>query len=500
MGDGTAIGSTLLGQDQTAKATPEQVTTPWFDVTETGLDSTSADRLARLPPLSPTPCEANALKLGLMWQWESYGLPSYSNVFMGQLQVHEPHCHVVKGSAIRRHFNSSGCEREDCGGLVAPIFPFHRGFERGSVQFRFYATAQAVPDGARFLVLPFCFEKQGSFTKAAIYILSFLRWPWGNMSISADTADDAGEDNVRQLFKWYGSTTVVPGEVELNVVLHVTNCSESANLKKGEPRLGVVPTKGGVAVEFWQPWENIPANKADQHFYVPAACFAASRAMSFEPYLVSTVLAKINNYGLFDNVERWVFEGPAMTMGHTGLMTVAEARLRATRCPAGEGQNNSIQIAGSPSADDSIEVPLLYRCWGAPGNRIEQINSHDAWTDVEFWTDSEICIPDITAISQVNSEFYSFENRFGHTSICTDASLLTAYQFLISEKFFTGWHVYHATIGLSYSTISQTQQTGVLGRGETNYFAQLFNNLDVEPTDVQLGVTNFLEKEFEASC
>lgn len=118
---------------------------------------------------------------------------------------------------------------------MAPNFPFMCGFERGSI--RFYATAQAVPDGARFLLMPFCFEKQGSFAEAAIYILSFLRWPWGNMSILADTVDDAGGDHVCQLFTWYGATTVVPGEVNLNVVLHLTNFSDAANLRQGEPRL-----------------------------------------------------------------------------------------------------------------------------------------------------------------------------------------------------------------------------------------------------------------------
>lgn len=170
-----------------------------------------------------------------MWQWASYGKPkaSYESVLTGQLQVHEPHLHIARGSEIRRHFNSSGCEREDCGGLVAPTFPFMRGSKRGSI--RFYATAQA--DGARFLLLPFCFKKQGSFAEAAIYILSFLRWPWGNMSILANTADDAGGDHVRQLFTRYGATTVVPEEVNLNVVLHVTNFSDAAHLRQGEPRL-----------------------------------------------------------------------------------------------------------------------------------------------------------------------------------------------------------------------------------------------------------------------
>lgn len=495
MGDGTSITSTALGQDQTAKTTPEQVTTPRFDVTETGLDATSADRLARLPPPTPTTCEANALKLGLMWQWASYGLPNASaaNVFTGQLQVHEPNRHIVKGGAIRRHFNSSGCEREDCGGLVSPMFPFMCGFVRGAI--RFYATAQAVPDGARFLLLPFCFEKQGAFAEAAIYILSFLRWPWGNMSISADTADDAGGGHVRRLFTWYGATTVVPGETVLNVVLHVTNFSEAANLRKGEPRLGVVPTMGGTAVEFWQPWEPIPVNyKADQHYFVPAAAFAASWALSFEPNLVANVLAKINNFGLFDNVERWVFEGPAMHMGHSGLMAVAEARMHATRCAEGEGQNLSLQIAGSLTAGDNVEVPLMYRCWAAAGNRIGQIDSRVPWTDVEFWADSEVCLPDITAISQINSGFYAFDKRFGITSIRTDSALLTAYQFIISEKMFVGWHLFHATMGLGYSSISQAQRAGMPGQGETSYFSQLFNNLAVEPNDVQVALENFLER------
>nr|WAK77307.1 MAG: structural protein [Totiviridae sp.] len=495
MGDGTSVTSTILGQNQTAKATPEQVTTPRFDVTETGLDATSADRLARLPPPTPTTCEANALKLGLMWQWASYGSPqaTTANIFTGQLQVHEPNRHIVKGSAIKRHFNSSGCEREDCGGLITPTFPFLCGFERGAV--RFYATAQAVPDGARFLLLPFCFEKQGSFAEAAIYILSFLRWPWGNMSLSADTADDAGQGNVRRLFTWYGATTVVPGETVLNVVLHVTNYSEAANLQKGEPRLGVVPTMGGTAVEFWQPWEPIPVNyKADQHYYVPAASFAASWAMSFEPNLVANVLAKINNYGLFDNVERWVFEGPAMHMGHSGIMAVAEAHMRATRCAEGEGQNLSLQIAGSLSVNDNVEVPLMYRCWAAAGNRIAQVESHAVWTDVEFWPDTEVCVPDIITISQINSGFYAFDKRFGVTSIRTDATLLTAYQYLICEKMFVGWHLFHATMGLGYSTLSQAQRAGMPGQGETVYFAQLFDNLVLEPTDMQVALENILER------
>ncbi|KAL1474946.1 hypothetical protein MTO96_037647 [Rhipicephalus appendiculatus] len=96
--------------------------------------------------------------------------------------------------------------------------------------------------------------------------------------------------------------------------------------------------------------------------------------MSFDPTQLAVVISKIKNYGLFDNVERWVFEGPTLAMGHSGLMTVAKARMHAVRRMEGNNTPRGPVISDTLRADGGDEVPLLYRCWATPGNRMEQIN------------------------------------------------------------------------------------------------------------------------------
>ncbi|KAL1457312.1 hypothetical protein MTO96_043524 [Rhipicephalus appendiculatus] len=86
------------------------------------------------------------------------------------------------------------------GELVMPCFPFHSKWKRGKIRF---SSAQLVPHGESYLIMPAAFEGRLSFREAAVFQLTFLPWPWGNMSIAlktikdGDTAERAGVHVVR---------------------------------------------------------------------------------------------------------------------------------------------------------------------------------------------------------------------------------------------------------------------------------------------------------------
>lgn len=87
---------------------------------------------------------------------------------------------------------------------------------------------------------------------------------------------------------------------------------------------------GGTPVEFWQPWALIPVSyRAGQHHYVPAASFAASWAMCPD----TCICRAGKNPRIWTIRQRGAVSvrRPTLAMGHAGVMTVAEAKLHATR-------------------------------------------------------------------------------------------------------------------------------------------------------------------------
>nr|WAK77256.1 MAG: polyprotein [Totiviridae sp.] len=472
---GSAVAPTARGTTESEESKTKPVIVPRIEVTAMGIDKTTAERLAISPAPGPTTCEANALKLGLMVDWVKYGErdgPEMS-VLTGQAQVHEPRVRISAETTITRLFNASGIPREDCGGMVVPCFPFHQKWRRGKL--RFFSSAQLVPRGEPYIFMPSCFDGQSSFVEAAVFLLTFLPWPWGNMSLLVKTAVHDSTELRDQIYAWHGTTTVVPGFLNLNVVLHQTNVGEYVTPKACDTELGLVPRMGPAPVEFWPAGALIPVNcKVGQQFYVATSAFAASWACGFGLRDLKAVVAKIDSFGLFDGVERWTLEGTLFSRCHAGIMAVARAKMDAEARVVVKDQPRMKVIFNSvPMAMDD-PVPLLYRCWAPVGNRLEHIGPRATWADVKLSPEATIMMPDLNTLAMIYSGFWKFEKSFSSPYLPVDYRMLSAAQFLTSERLFVAWHMWHGMIGLDIGTLAHSSRSAVPGRGETDYYDSLF--------------------------
>lgn len=463
--EGTALTCTQLAKEQ------------WRHYMESTVSALvlEFDKLSFHPPPSPTTCEASAFKLGLMLAWAEYGIPDAAccyNILTGQSQVHEPDVFIKKYTTITRLFNSSGVPDEDCGGLIRPAFPFFRGWQRG--QIRFFASVQCVPRGEPYLIMPPCFEMASSFAEAAVYLMSLLPWPWGNMSIVLETGVDGDPTPRKQMYTWYGATTVVPGELCLNVVLHQYPMCSLFGEDAEPPVFALYPTMGPSAVEFWPPFSEIPVNfKPGQNHFVPASAFAASWALGYHWGDIKCVLAKIQACGLFDNVGRWVLEAPLFAMSHAGIMATQKVQ---TVTPSADKGFVKPSPPIVPSNIDDDDVPLLYRCWAAPGNRMSHIPKDAVWADISLPPDGLITLPNITTLSAVNSKVWRFDEPFAGTTIDVDHPLISAILFVASERLFVGWHILHSAMGVATDSMQLGSSGEGPGRGETIHFKGLFGD------------------------
>nr|UYL95645.1 MAG: structural protein [Kashgar Totiv tick virus 1] len=492
--EGTELTPTPLALAMTEQVKSDITIAPRLDLTARGLDRTTAEALALAAPPGPSSCEANALKLGLMGQWCQYGRydASHQVILTGQVQVHEPERRARRDTPIIRLCNNTGRVLEDCGGTVCPTFPFREGWKRGRI--RFYASAQCVPAGRRYLVLPTCFENGVDFSEAAVFIMSFLPWPFANLSLALETSD-ADHDNVHtQIFSWYGTSTVVPGEFELDIVLHMSNVGRIASLgRDDEPVLVSQPTTGGTAVEFWPPYAPIPINyRATQAHYIPAASFAVSWIMSISTGTVNNVLQKIATSGVFDKVERWVHEAQVLTMGHAGLMATDKAALESEPRPEDTAPNYR---RNNVDALDADTVPLLYRGWGASGTRLPHVPRNVNWCNVRLPPMSSIIIPDVFAVTKVVAGYYDWSQKFGVPEISMESRILTPTLFVANEKLFCGWHIWHSQVGLPTRGLEYGSTDQDTGKAECIYFTRLFDGRwDPANNGTQAGCLAILEK------
>lgn len=492
--EGTELIPTAQVEAVMAEPKDKITITPRFDLTAHGLDTTTAQALALAKPPGPSSCEANALKLGLLGQWAQYGQLDAARhvVLTGQLQVHEPERHIRQDSPVTRFCNNTGRPREDCGGLLCPAFPFMEGWRRGRI--RFYASAQCVPTGRRYLVLPTSLENISDFSEAAVFILSFLPWPFANLSLGLETTDKAGSEVINQIFSWYGTTTVIPGDLELDIVLHMSNVGRVASTgRDDEPVLTSRPTTGGTAAEFWPPYSPIPINyRASQDHYIPAATFAVSWALTVTPTTVNTVLQKIAAGGIFDKVDRWVNEAQVLFMSHTGLMATDIAHLASKKLT--EDDDDSSRTLNTTAEDDD-NVPLLYRCWHPNGSRTQHIPADANWANVRLPSADSIIVPDLFVITQVISGYYNWSKPFGELSIPIDAYILPPTLFVASEKLFVGWHIFHNQIGIPYRGLELGASGRDAGKAESLYYAELFSsNWEPGRNHIQVGAVVVLEK------
>nr|WAK77572.1 MAG: coat protein [Totiviridae sp.] len=473
--EGTPIVATTKGTDEHNQNYTKPVIVPRIELTSFGLDRTTAEKLVLLTKPSPTTCEANALKLGFMCDWVRYGESNGPElaVLTGQAQVHEPRVRISRDTTIKRLFNASGCPNEDCGGLVVPCFPFHRRWRRGRI--RFYATAQAVPRGEDYIILPSCFDGRTDFTEAAIFLLSFLPWPWGNMSLGLQTVQEDTQEERWQIFSWHGTATSIPGSLTLNVVVHQVNVGETSGHKPPETELGCKPRMGPTPVEFWPANAPIPINyKAGQHHFVPASAFAASWALGFGMCEFRTVIDKIFLFGLFDDVHRWIQEGVCLARNHAGVMTARPAKLSPEVILPTAGMKTMPVIYDTVPRMDEDGVPLIFKCWAPAGNRIGHVPSDKPWPDIELPADAWITLPDLTSLCCVYSGLWSFGNKMKDLYMPVDHRLLTAAQFLTCERTFVAWHLWHAMNGMDTETMAAASRCVKPGRGEARFFTYVF--------------------------
>nr|WAK77566.1 MAG: structural protein [Totiviridae sp.] len=482
---GTKVKVTGTKTDEEPQSETRPIIIPRVELTSYGFDKTTAERLALDKKPKPTTCEANAFKLGLMYDWAMYGSSDVMSrhIFTGQAQVHEPDVHIMRSGGVKRLFNNSGIPPEDCGGMVMPVFPFFENWNRGSI--RFYATAQAVPLGEAFLVLPSTFDGQESFREAAVFLLTFLPWPWGNMSLKLRTKRDSlGTQPQDQVYTWHGATTQVPGFTDLNIVLHQLNVGEVVGAKPHDVALATCPRMGPAPVECWPANAPIPVNyRTGQNFYVAASSFAASWACGFDYHDMQSVLSKIASANLFDNVERWVFEGPCIARCHAGIMTTRRAKLDADALVEMDPAQLPLPIFDTVPQRMDDPVPLRYRCWTAAGYRQPHVPPGVNWGNVRLAADGCVVLPNIKTLTAIYAGFYEFESKFAIPSMGIGNPLLAAAQFIACERMFVAWHMWHSMIGLNTRTLDYSSRSEKPGRGEVDYFVSVFGfgTSDVPP-------------------
>ncbi|KAH8029641.1 hypothetical protein HPB51_002094 [Rhipicephalus microplus] len=123
-----------------------------------------------------------------------------------------------------------------------------------------------------------------------------------------------------------------------------------------------------------------------------------------------------------------------------------------------------------PADIDGDDVPLMYRCWAAPGNRMSHILKDAVWADITLPPDGLIILSNIRTLSAVNSGVWRFDKPFAGTTINVDNPLISAIQFIASERLFVGWHILRSAIGVA----TDSMQLGSSGEwpwhGETIHF------------------------------
>lgn len=476
-GRGTAVSPTALGTDIAKDIADRFVIIPRTDVVSSGLDKTTSEKLAVSPPPAVTTCEALAFKLGLMNSWARFGQKNASdvNVMTGQAQVHEPTNRIVKGSRVVRLLNSSGRPREDCGGLTRPCFPFYEGGKRGCL--KFFTNSSLVPAGEPFIVLPACFERETSFRFAAVFLMAHLPFPWGNLSLALNTEEEKGTAERLQIFTWYGSTTAVPGEFNLNVVLHQTNAVDVSSKRGEDPALAIWPTTGGTAVEMWAPFSRILVNsKPRQNFFIPASAFAMSWALTYDMATVRHVLACITSCGLWNNVERWVNEAEVWVSNHAGLLVTGKSKTS----PETYGKYSVLQ-AGAPPFKKEAAIPPMYLCWAPTGNRLAHIPSSADWADWQPAPDWRIDVPNIDTLCYVYAGFYKFDQPMGWMDLGIEDRLLAAVKFVAAERLFLAWHMLYARAGIPVEAFMGTTLKADMTKGESIFVLSLFGGGEGDP-------------------
>ncbi|KAL1487425.1 hypothetical protein MTO96_046554 [Rhipicephalus appendiculatus] len=157
--EGSPVEATAKGTEEARDSKTRPVIVPRTELSAYGIDKTTAERLSLSPAPASTTCEANALKLGLMLDWAKYGEKDACslNIFTDQSQVHEPGVRIAADTTI-------------------------------------------VPHGESYLITPAAFDGQLSFREAAVFLLTFLPWPWGNMGIALKTIKNGDTAEREQVF------------------------------------------------------------------------------------------------------------------------------------------------------------------------------------------------------------------------------------------------------------------------------------------------------------
>lgn len=222
-----------------------------------------------------------------------------------------------------------------------------------------------------------------------------LPFPWGNLSLGLDTEASGEKKSKVKMFTWFGSTTVVLGEVNLTVVLQQVS-GVNTSPKKGDPPVLVSSPRQAArtATQFRLAFSEIHVNfRLNQSFFIPAATFAIFWALSYDVQTVHQVLASISTCGLWNRVERWVSQGTVWVSNHAGLMLTG----RATTCPEANPKKTTL-TAGTSTGENEEEVPSMYRCWAPAGNHISHIPPTAVWHNWQPAADWQLDPPNIMSL------------------------------------------------------------------------------------------------------
>nr|WAK77456.1 MAG: structural protein [Totiviridae sp.] len=434
------------------------------ETTISGYVRSDLQRLANSEPPRKFSMLMPALKLGFMAWWAGYGGTNRVTdcLVTGQTQVHEPRVVVDRTSTVKRLVNATGLVAEDCGGLDNPSFPFMAGYVQGKLSF--HLSRDSMPPGSQPLYIPEPVLSTHDPQVLAAYIALFAPWPWGNLSLLLQTryVEQAAHECQSQIYSWFGTTTAIPGEVELAVILPATIPGKNKDWPGGRPPTVIQPRMGSRPVRHWLSKMPIPVNfRADiTPSWVPLVDFLLSWATDFTAPGLNRLFHLVQASGLWDGVERWATDGLACFSNHSGAMEFHFVK---------PGKTDDMPSLIDPKTRGTINdpVPAFYRAWRDSGDRLPHIPDWAVWAN---WTPPstwELPASSVLSASFIALGLYSFTDVRSVGPAAGRGPGLPFDQaaiFIAGEKRVCAWSLLHSELKVSVACMrAAANGEGALG-------------------------------------
>lgn len=478
---GTVPEPTLWGNELITGLVPTAPLTTRAEVFTSGL--VRNDIIATLSEggAAPTTFAAAAFKLGLLADWARYGgeRADLDNVWAWQTQVHQPTVRPASAPSVQRLVNNTGLIREDCGGLVCPVFPFLGGATAGRLAF--HVTTQTVPPGQTpvFVSAELC---RGLGPRAlALFVFSLAPWPCANLSLSLETVRSAGDvtERAREIFSWWGTTCHVPGETELHLVLPRSTYTD---LRAGGPvPVYVTPTFGGVAVGPYLPFSDIPVNTPHHHAvqWVPLTDFLVSWVTTVQLPWIDDFLRVVHLRHMWDEVSAFFEDGPSYVATHSGPVYSAAF--------PGPGPYQGVPPNIPEGAyGERDEVPVPMRCWDWRGEALPHIPAESDWPG---WSPRHpsgvIPLPDLRTLSLIQAGVYVFPTPYHHVGGYLAPTLreFAAFRFAVSDRLHVAGSLTHRQLSLSCGQLDRAARGERVTPGLGDFYRAVFGTAPgVAPT------------------